>query len=155
MDDWPDRKIRNNAEWYICKHAMHPESWRHTRLAKHHPDVIHRAVLQDGELPIVSSYISDSSWYVLTTRRIIGAYAGDSVELSATDVCSDKFGNFKGYGTAQTEVMALTNNGKRTSRLEYETGKASMAPIYYFRFWSIKYPIINKLKDDPRASKEA
>ena len=27
-----------------------------------------------------------------------------------------------------------------------------MAPIHYFRYWKIKYPIIDKLKDDLAAS---
>ena len=35
-------------------------------------------------------------------------------------------------------------------QLEFETGKASMAPIYYMLFWRRKYPILNKLSSDPR-----
>ena len=30
--------------------------------------------------------------------------------------------------------------------LEYETGKASMAPIYYLIFWKLKFPILDKIK---------
>jgi len=155
MDDWPDTKIRNNAVWYIRKHAMDPESWRYTRLAEHHPEIVHRSGLQSGELPIVTSHISDSSWYALTTRRIIGTYDGCDINCAATDISEDRFGNFKGYGDAQTEKMILVRTGLPDLRLEYETSKASMAPIYYFRFWSIKYPILDKLKDDPNATKEA
>ena len=33
-----------------------------------------------------------------------------------------------------------------TVSLEYETGKASMAPIYYFRYWKIKYPVLDMLR---------
>ena len=45
--------------------------------------------------------------------------------------------------------MALhTSNGTEV-KLEYETFKASMAPIYYLMFWKRKYPILDKLKDEP------
>ena len=155
MDDWPDTKIRNNADWYIRKHAMDPESWRYTRLADHHPEVVSHFGLQSGELLIVTSYISDSSWYALTTRRIVGTHDGSDIDLAATDISDDRFGNFKGYGDAQTEVMVLIDTAQRASRLEYETGKASMGPIYYFRFWSIKYAILDMLKDDPHNANEA
>ena len=135
MDDWPDTKIRNNLDWYIRKHVMDPESWRYTRLADHHAEVIHHAGLQTGEIPIVTSHISDSSWYALTTRRIIGTLDGTDVDLTATNITDEKFGNFKGYGNALTEIMVIVRSGQPDTRLEYETGKASMAPIYYFKFW--------------------
>ncbi|MGD2179501.1 hypothetical protein [Lusitaniella coriacea] len=134
---------------------MNPESWQYTRLSQHHPEVFHRFTLQPSELAIVTSHISDSSWYALTTRRIVGSYGGCIVDLAATNVTEDRFGNFKGYGDAQTEIMVLVCSERLDLRLEYETGKASMAPIYYFRFWSIKYPILDKLKDNPNATHEA
>ena len=31
--------------------------------------------------------------------------------------------------------------------LQYETGRGSMAPIYYFRYWWVKHPILHKLKE--------
>ncbi|MCA9175736.1 MAG: hypothetical protein KDB14_14725 [Planctomycetales bacterium] len=150
MDVWPDRKIRNNADWYIRKHAT-GLTWRYTRLETHDPELIRRSGLQAGELPIVTSHISDASWYALTTRRVVGTLDGQDVELAATDVSAARWGNFKGYGHAQTEAMVLVDAARRELRLEYEIGLASMAPIYYFPFWAIKYPVLDKLKDDPAA----
>ena len=45
-----------------------------------------------------------------------------------------------------SELMRLRLANGRVLELEYETGPASMAPIYYFRYWTVKYPILAKLK---------
>ncbi len=149
MIDWPDEKIRNNASWYIQKHSTDPESWRYTHISRGHPEVRKRCGLQLGELVIVTSFISDASWYALTSRRIIGLYRGKLSDLQAVDVIEDKFRNFKGYRGVETEIMTLRRTGQPDTQLEYETGKASMAPMYYFRFWAIKYPVLDKLRHDP------
>jgi hypothetical protein len=30
-------------------------------------------------------------------------------------------------------------------RVAYETGPAAMGPLYYERFWTTKYPVLDKL----------
>ena len=149
MTDWPDAKIRSTALWYIGKHTMDPPTWRYTLVGDAHPDVLSRAELESGELPLVSFLISEASWYVFTTRRVVGEYSGRHVKLAALDVLEDRFGNFKGYRGAELEVMTLRLAGGEEAELQYETGRASMAPIYYFRYWKIKYPILDKLKAEP------
>jgi hypothetical protein len=62
------------------------------------------------------------------------------------DVLEDRFGNFKGHGGKQTEVMTLVLADGREVRLEYETSLASMAPIYYLRYWKVKYPVLDMLR---------
>jgi hypothetical protein len=44
--------------------------------------------------------------------------------------------------------MTLRFAGGEETVLQYETGRASMAPIYYIRYWKIKYPILDKLKTE-------
>ncbi len=149
MTDWPDEKIRSVALWYIKKHSMDPTAWRWTQLAEPQPEVMGKVQLQPGELPIVSFFRSEASWYLLTTRRILGSHTGQAVELSALDVVKDRFGNFKGHGGHETEVMALQASDGSEVKLEYETFTASMAPIYYMMFWKRKYPILDKLKAEP------
>lgn len=149
MTEWPDKKIRSISLWSINKHAMNPAAWRWTRLDEPQPEVLSLVQLQAGELPVVSFFRSEASWYLFTTRRILGSYSGQGVELSALDVVKEHFGNFKGNGGRETEVMALqTSNGSEV-KLEYETFTASMAPIYYLMFWKRKYPILHKLKAEP------
>ena len=154
MTDWPDQKICSTALWYIEKAAMDPPTWRHTRIGKCHPEVSSRVQLQPGELVVVSSFLSDASWYLFTTRRILGSYGGQGVEMVALDVLDFDFANFKGYGQLdilqddflkscgekETEVMTLRHVSGIEARLEYETGRASMAPIFYMRYWKIKFP---------------
>jgi hypothetical protein len=149
MVDMPDEKIHSTALWYIRKHSMDPSAWRWTRLGEAHPEVLRFVGLQLGELPVVSFFRSEASWYLFTSRRVLGHFSGQAVEAAAVDVVSDRFGNFKGYGGRETEVMSLQlSNGVEVS-LEYETFKASMAPIYYMMYWQRKYPILDKLKAEP------
>ncbi len=100
-------------------------------------------------MPVVSFFCSEASWYLFTTRRILGSYSGQAVELAALDVVKDRFGNFKGHGGRETEVMVLQASSGTEVKLEYETFKASMAPIYYLMFWKRKYPILDKVKSEP------
>ena len=72
MGDWPDEKIRSTALFYIEKHLMEPATWPYTLVGKSHAEVASRAELQPGELPLVSFFLSEESWYLLTTRRILG-----------------------------------------------------------------------------------
>jgi hypothetical protein len=149
MTDWPDQKIRSTALWYIRKHSMDPTAWRWTRLAEPHPEVLGLVQLQVGELPVVSFFFSEASWYLFTTRRILGSYSGQTVEIPALDVVKYGFGNFKGHGGRETEVMRLQASSGSEGRLEYETFTASMAPIYYLMYWKRKYPILDKMKAEP------
>jgi hypothetical protein len=146
MADWPDEKIRSTALWYIRKHSMDPSAWRWTRLGEPHPEVLRFVRLQVGELPVVSFFRLEASWYLFTSRRILGCFSGQAVEVTALDVVKDRFGNFKGYGGQETEVMTLQLSDSSEVSLEYETLKASMAPIYYMMYWQRKYPILDKLK---------
>ena len=152
MSEWPDAKIRSTALWYIGKHVMDPMSWRFTLVGDAHPEVSARARLGVEERPLVSFFLSEASWYLLSTRRVLGSYSGREVAVAALDVLEDHFCDFKGHGGAQVEVMTLRLASGLDSCLQYETGRAAMAPIYYFGYWKTKYPILDKLKTDPRRS---
>jgi hypothetical protein len=144
--DWPDQTIRSTALWYIGKHAMAPASWRYTLLGDSPPELGRLVEFQPGEFPLVSFFLAEASWYVFTTRRVLGCYSGARVGVAALDVLKDDFDNFKGYGGRETEVMVLQLAGGGEVGLEYETGRASMGPIYYFMYWKRKFPILDKLK---------
>jgi hypothetical protein len=147
-DDWPDQKIRSTALWYVRNHSMDPETWRWTLLGEAHPQTAALADLEPGELALVSFFLSPESWYLFTTRRVLGTYAGQQIEARALDVVEDRFRNFKGtIGGVATEVMTLRLACGAEVRLEYETFLASMGPIYYFRYWRVKYPILHRLRD--------
>jgi hypothetical protein len=122
MSDWPDAKIRSTALWYIGKHTMDPPTWRYTLVGDAHPDVLGRAELEPGELPLVSFLLSEASWYMLTTRRVVGEHSGRRVKVAALDVLEDRFGNFTGYRAVELEVMTLRLAGAEEAALQYETG---------------------------------
>ena len=143
---WPDAKIASVALRYIRKHTMAPQSWRYTLLETAHEEIRRSAELESGESPLVSFFVSHESWYLLSTRRIIGSYAGQDVAIYALDVRKPRFGDFKGVGGQELATMDLSTTTGPTVTLQYETGTASMAPMYYFMFWRTKYRVLDKLR---------
>ncbi|AWM38153.1 hypothetical protein GobsT_37470 [Gemmata obscuriglobus] len=152
MDNWPDAKIRSTALWYIGKHAISTPEYRYTLVGDAHPEALARAALQPGELVIVSFFLAADGWFLLTTRRVLGAYAGREVAAATLDVRDTWFGDFKTGGRVGLGVMWLRLAGSDEAVLQYETWRASMAPIYYFRYWAIKYPVLDQLAAEPRAA---
>ena len=122
------------------------DEWNSTKIDSVHPEIEKAANLNALELPIVSCYMGDSSWYTLTTERVIGTYLNDQIDENIQNIINKDFGHFKGNSDRKREIVLLQSGDGKNFRLEYETGNASMAPIYYFRFWEIKFPIIEKLK---------
>jgi hypothetical protein len=137
-----DQKIYKLCIKYIEKSSMDTQDWKHTLLGQMHDGITE---LEVEELSIISVYFSPMSWIVLTTRRVLGNYFIYRVDVPTENILRTDFGNFKGYADRQTEVLVLLFSNLHLARLEYETGIASMALISYFKFWEIKYPILNKL----------
>lgn len=125
---------------------MDPSTWRATVIGAMHSQLCSLVELKTGESPIVSCFHSDASWYVLSTRRVLGACQGRAVDIAVLEIAKQSFGDFKGYEGSPIEFMNLESIDGRSISLEYETGKASMAPIYFFRHWTIKYPLLGKLQ---------
>ena len=86
MIDWPDAKIRSTALRYINQHAMDLPIWRYTLVGNAQTEVLSRIELKPGELPLVSFFLEEASWYLLSTRRVLGAYADQNVDLAALGV---------------------------------------------------------------------
>lgn len=147
MSEWQDEKIQRVALWYIGKHSMDVEEWRYTRLGKFHSEVKDEIGPEQGELAIVSCFISGSSWYAFSTRRIVGLYNDIRTDKPALERVKSDYGNFKGFGNKTTEIAALGFKDGTEARLEFEAGKASMAPIYAEMFWNIKFPVLDVFKD--------
>src|SRR5947207_12694607 len=124
MDEWPDEKIRSTSIRYINAHAMNFSAWRVTVIGEMRSELLRFVEMNAGEFPIVSCFHSKSSWYVLSTRRVLGAYEDQMVDVPVLDVVKQDFGNFKGYGRTTAEVMNLELADRRTTVLEYETGDA-------------------------------
>ncbi len=109
---------------------MDPDEWEHTLIAELHPELREDVRLSPNEMVLVSCFFSKASWYAITTRRLVGAYYGRRAEVVAKDIEEHNFGNFKGYGQMEREVMTIRSLDSPETRFEYETGKPSMAPIY-------------------------
>ena len=55
-------------------------------------------------------------------------------------------GDFKHMGRSEVETATLALADGTHIRVPYETGYASMAPLYYERFWIIKHPVLEKFE---------
>jgi hypothetical protein len=144
MDSWPDKKIRSAALWYIRKHCEKEAEWRFTCLDTLHEQLIGEAILEAEEFPVVSCFVRRGCWYVMSTRRILGMNETE-FDMSPLDVKEWRWGDFKDAGRSELEEACLIAKDGSSVTVIYETGPASMAPIYYERFWYIKYPILDKL----------
>lgn len=119
---------------------MRVESWKMTLLDQCHDPIARQVVLEPGELPVISFFASDGNWTLYTTHRLLGEKAGVRTEIAAPDFKGVAFGDLK-QGLGSPVVEAVMRCGEIRRVFLYESGYASMAPIYYFRFWSLKWPV--------------
>ena len=113
----------------IRRHGMDVASWKLTILDAMHDELRGHVMLAENESPIVSFFLSAESWYVMTTRRVIGRHRSAFHDLPTWQILSCEFGDFKGNSGAPTVTMRLQAANRDDVELQYETGKASMAPI--------------------------
>jgi hypothetical protein len=152
-----DEKVRDHALVYIDG-ATRRLAYGPTLTGMLHPQLSSVLELEDGELVIVSAFLTPESWYAFTTRRIISEYDGRRRSLDPTLGFTADFGNFKGLddtrqlGAIPRQVATLTaETSGDVVRFEYATGEASMLPIYATRYWHVKHPVIEKLNDHPKS----
>jgi hypothetical protein len=140
-----DEKIQDIAVAMIRRASMDPEGWQFTVIGQLHPMLVGLLTLGSGELPLVSAFLSEDSWYAFTTRRIVSHHHGETRALVPANGIKSEFGNFKGYRGQPIQVATISSDSGKAIRFEYETGKASMAPIYATQYWWRKHPILHKL----------
>ena len=142
-----DAKIQDIALDYIRKHVIGGDStWHSTTIGVLHPALARRVELEGVELVLVSAFFSEDSWYAFTSRRIISQLNGAAYSIDPSHGIRGDFGNFKGDGKLPREVATLkATDTEDVVRFEFETGAASMLPIYAERYWNVKHPAIDKL----------
>ena len=127
-------------------HTANEPDWRFTTLDAL-PERLGRIVrLDTGERPIVACFIDAQRWYAMTTARVFGVFRGSQFNCSPLDVRQWRWGDFKHAGRSEVEVATLALANGTHAKVAYESGPAAMGPIYYERFWTIKYPVLDKLE---------
>lgn len=114
---------------------MDMETWAHTRLWDEGDPFLKQALssrydIATDELPILYSYIDQSNWTLVTTRRVWHSFGGLVGSVSASKVVEHRAGNFKGYGGQASEVLIISARDGELHRCPFETGKPSMGAIY-------------------------
>jgi hypothetical protein len=137
-----DQRAFHIAVASIRRHSMDPGDWKHTTIGALHPGLEFVLLLAPGEMVLASAFFSRASWYGFTTRRIVSELAGARRELDPRDGITFDMANFKGRGrngtVVPTEVGTVTSaRDGQSLRFEFETVKASMAPMYACMFWSV------------------
>ena len=145
MSDWPHRKIYTVATWYIHKNSYPENDWLYTKTGTLHAALATIVDLDACELPVVSCYIDGHSWCVMTTARVIAKTDGAVTHTLPLEVDRWEWGDFKTGLKPEIGTARLQLRDRTSILIPYETGKASMAPIYYERFWCIKYPVLDIL----------
>ena len=102
--------------------------------------------LAAAERAIVTCFVDAQRWYAMTSARIFGVFQGSQFNCSPLDVRQWRWGDFKHAGRSEVETATLALANGTHVRVPYETGPAAMGPIYYERFWTIKYPVLDKLE---------
>lgn len=138
MSDRPHEKIRSDCLAYIRKHATNEPDWRFTRLDALPERLGRIAQLDAGELSIVSCFIDAQRWYVMTTARVFGLASGTRFNFAPLEVSQWRWGDFKGAGREPVGVATLALANGTHLRVPFETGYASMAPVYYGQYWMEK-----------------
>ena len=152
MNAWPDEKIYNNAIWDIRRSSMTPEQWRCTRIENHYEQVLESLECAEGERIVVSAITSDTHWYALTTRRLVGVSRDGAFDVAAHLMTNCTFGdNPKGHNDVQLSIAKISQCDGVSATFEFETGKAWMAPQNYVSWWIRKFPILDVFKFDPAA----
>jgi len=144
--DWPHEKIRNFTVPYIRKHSMTEPNWRFTVLDAMAQRLDRIVQLDQSERAIVACFIDAQRWYVMTSSRVLGVFQGSRFNVSPLDVSQWRWGDFKHAGRSEVETATLALANGTHIKIPYETGPAAMAPIYYERFWTIQYPVLDKLQ---------
>jgi hypothetical protein len=133
-----DHSIKNIVTAAIRRKSIEPHTWLRTSLwDEGDPAFIsllsRNCSFEPEELPILYSFIDVDSWTVFTTRAVWYSNEGNSgIARVAAGTCYE-FGNFKGLRGEATATMRLTTPDGGIHLCRYETGKASMGPVYAIR----------------------
>jgi hypothetical protein len=133
-----DQSIKNIVVAAICRHSMDMNTWTHTQLWDE-GDSIPKAKLSLAcnvgldELPIIYFYIDPANWTLITTRQIYYAVDNQVSSVAVSNVVSHKVSNFKGYSEQKVQRMEIHSQDRGIHYCPFETGKASMGPIYALR----------------------
>lgn len=152
-----DEKIHNIGTDYILKTSGLRNDWPNMVIGSLHDGLSKHVHLEDGELVLLSAYLSHASWYVFTTRRIIGCVQGKVRSLDPSHGILCDFPNFKGYdpsdptadkqpGVIVHDLATITAEDTGTVVvIEYETWDTAGLPQAAARYWETKHPFLHKL----------
>jgi hypothetical protein len=152
-----DAKIQDVALGFIRKSDA-KRQWPSITIGELHEGLAGQLVLQEGELILMSGFISNESWYAFTTRRIVSQFRGVLRSIDPSRGVQYDFGNFKGYGpdkedgslpdvfVVPMEVAKITAaDSGEFLQFEFQTWEASSLPIAATRYWDVKHSFIDKL----------
>ena len=125
----------------IREASMAEESWRYTLLDQLHHSINSLVKIEDEELPLFSVFVDDLNWTVGTTHNFFCSLRRKKRKIQPSQFGSTVFGDFKQDLANPRPSHATLKCGWREVKFLYESGTASMPPIHYFKFWSLKWPV--------------
>lgn len=131
-----DESIRKICIASIKRHTIKPINYPLTSIFETQPlkgfnNTIATAFEhEEGELPIVMTFVDNDNWTLLTTKKIISRIKGDINHASATSITSWKFNDFKGFKDKPITYGYLLLEDATKLDIIIETGAPSMMMIY-------------------------
>jgi hypothetical protein len=145
-DGWPHEQIHSAALRSIRRHTLNESEWRFTVLDALAQRLDRIVQLDPAERAIVTCFVDAQRWYAMTSSRIFGVFQGSKFSCSPLEVRQWRWGDFKHGGRSEVETATVALANGTHIRFPYETGPAAMGPIYYERFWTAEYPVLDKLE---------
>lgn len=130
-----DTSIKNICIASVRRHTVPPIDFPLTTLfeADLTEHLLNQITFSSGELPIAQTFIDQSNWTLVTTRRIVSCFNGQVQETGAENVNSWDWGDFKGFKTEQTSIGELRLDDGSILNFHIEVRRASMVIIYSIR----------------------
>ena len=111
------------------------DAWANTRLWEQGDDavkalIIADANLEEGEAPILYTFVNAANWTLFTTRAVVYAHNGKRARFGISSIDRISPGNFKGHGGQAHELFEIVTGDGVVHLCPYETGKQSMGTFY-------------------------
>ncbi len=126
-----DKSIKNICIAAVKRKTIQPFDYTYTKFFDegYSELVLNVNNLNMGELPIAETYIDNTNWSLITTRRILSNINGEIGEINPNEINSMKWSGFKHSQSKQTTFGEMKLHDGNIFYVHIEVGRASMIII--------------------------
>lgn len=118
----------------IKSKSMDYHLWLHTKFwddwsKQQKEELFCKCSFEPEEIPVLAVVFDRASWSIFSSRAIHYANDGITARIAAVELKGADFNSFKGY-RKKIETINIPSKDGNFHKAAFETGKASMTPIY-------------------------